>query len=80
MPRNLPPAQQPVTYQSGILQNIWVKWFDLIARAVTLIRIDGSLEMPSIADADAVNNSLYFSTTQSKLVYKDAGGVVNALY
>ena len=41
---------------------------------------DGSLAIVSLADADAVNNSLYFSTTQAKLVYKDNNGVINNLY
>lgn len=80
MPFNQPPVQNEITFESGIAQNVWVKWFGLVSDAVRLIRIDGSLEMPSIADAKAVNNSLYFSTTQSKLVYKDAGGTVNDLY
>ncbi len=34
----------------------------------------------SSADADAPNNSLYYSTDSSKAVYKDAGGVVHDLY
>lgn len=34
----------------------------------------------SSADADAPNNSIYFSTDSSKLVYKDAGGTPNDLY
>ena len=29
---------------------------------------------------DAANNSLYYSETQSKLVYKDGAGAVNVLY
>ena len=36
--------------------------------------------MPSSANADAANNSLYYSTDSSKLVYKDSGGTVYALY
>lgn len=35
---------------------------------------------PSFADADAPNNSIYYSTTASKLVYKDAGSTVHNLY
>jgi len=31
-------------------------------------------------DAAAPNNSIYYSSTQSKLVYKDSGGTVNNLY
>jgi len=44
------------------------------------IRTDGSFKPPSLADAEAQNNSIYYSTTQSKLVYKDSGGIVNDLY
>jgi len=35
---------------------------------------------PSLSDAAAANNTIYYSTTASKLVYKDGAGVVNALY
>lgn len=34
----------------------------------------------SSADADAPNNSIYYSTDSTKLVYKDSLGVVNDLY
>jgi hypothetical protein len=34
----------------------------------------------SLADSAAQVNSIYYSTDQNKLVYKDAGGVVNDLY
>ena len=44
--------------------------------------IDGSgFSTPvSSADAAAPNNSIYYSTDASKLVYKDSGGSVNNLY
>lgn len=32
------------------------------------------------ADADAPNNTIYYSTTANKLVFKDSGGTVNDLY
>ena len=35
---------------------------------------------PSVADANAPNSTLYYSSTASKLVWKDSGGVVNNLY
>ena len=35
---------------------------------------------PSMADSAAANNSVYFSTTANKLVYKDSSGTVNNLY
>lgn len=36
--------------------------------------------IPQISDASATNNCIYYSTTQSKLCYKDPGGTVNPLY
>jgi hypothetical protein len=36
--------------------------------------------IPTYADADAPNSTLYFSSTASKLVWKDSSGVVNNLY
>lgn len=40
----------------------------------------GAVTIGSSTDAAAANSTLYYSTTQSKLVWKDAGGVVNNLY
>lgn len=40
----------------------------------------GAIKVATIADADAPNSSLYYSSTASKLVWKDSGGVVNNLY
>lgn len=34
----------------------------------------------SSTDADAPNSSIYYSTTGSKLSFKDSGGTVHALY
>lgn len=45
-----------------------------------LIRGDGSIQPVELTDAGAVNNSIYYSTTQNALVYKDSGGSVNTLY
>jgi hypothetical protein len=33
-----------------------------------------------LSDSSAANNTIYYSTTQSKLVYKDSGGSVHDLY
>lgn len=35
---------------------------------------------PTIQDANSLNNSVYFSSDASKLVYKDISGVVHSLY
>lgn len=50
------------------------------ATVLSAIKLDGSWQPASLADSAATKNSLYYSTTQSKLVYKDSGGVVNNLY
>jgi hypothetical protein len=43
--------------------------------------ISGGYFIPvSSADADAPNNSIYFSTDANKLAYKDSLGSVNDLY
>lgn len=44
------------------------------------LNLTGGLIAGSMADSVAPNNSLYFSTTASKLAYKDAGGSVHTLY
>jgi hypothetical protein len=40
----------------------------------------GAFRPPSLADSSANNGTIYYSTTQSKLVYKDSSGTVNNLY
>jgi hypothetical protein len=54
--------------------------FQGTAESEMLIRGDGSIKPVQIADAAAENDSIYYSTTASKLVYKDPGGVVRNLY
>ncbi len=44
------------------------------------IRGDGTIKPAILIDADASNNSIYYSTDQSKLVYKDGAGAVQDLY
>jgi hypothetical protein len=41
---------------------------------------DGSVTPASLADTSAANNTIYYSTTASKLVFKDSAGTVNVLY
>ena len=40
----------------------------------------GAVRPASIADSSAPTNAIYYSTTASKLVYKDSSGTVNNLY
>lgn len=46
----------------------------------TIIDTNGYPTPKSSTDANAPNNSIYYSTDASKLVYKDSGGTANALY
>jgi hypothetical protein len=56
------------------------EWKDSSDAVLSQVRADGSFQFASLADASAANNSLYYSTTQSKLVYKDSSGTVTPLY
>lgn len=47
---------------------------------IVSIRSNGAIMPATLADADAANNSIYYSSTASRLVYKDGAGVVNNLY
>jgi len=49
----------------------------LVLRKITLI---GGIVPASMADTVAENGTIYYSTTASKLVYKDLSGTVNNLY
>lgn len=83
MPLNPPPTQNEVLRDVNnrrLLTQVWQLWFDSIRNLVVGINNDGSFSPSQLADADAANNSIYYSTTQSKLVYKDPGGTVNDLY
>lgn len=50
------------------------------AAVLTSFTDNGAWKPASLADANADNGSVYYSTDQSKLVYKDSAGVVNDLY
>lgn len=44
------------------------------------IRPSGAIRPATITDSAAENNTLYYSSTTNKLVYKDSSGTVNNLY
>jgi hypothetical protein len=56
------------------------EWQNNAGTVLSAIKPDGSIQPASMADSAATNNSIYYSTTASKLVYKDAAGTVNNLY
>jgi hypothetical protein len=58
----------------------YLAWFGRGGSFLSGIDRTGAYQPASLADADAANSTVYYSTTQSKLVYKDGGGVVNDLY
>ena len=47
---------------------------------LTNLTASGYISVGTLTDAAAPNNSIYYSSTQSKLVYKNSGGTVNVLY
>jgi len=53
---------------------------DSSGNALAAIDSTGAFEPASMADEDAPQNAIYFSTTTSKLAYKDASGTVHTLY
>lgn len=71
--RNVP-TQVPFIDRNGKVSQPWVLFFSLLAKDVA------GWQPPNFADADATENTVYYSTTASKLVYKDSGGTVHNLY
>jgi hypothetical protein len=71
----------PTVVSQNVLTQTADNWQALDAGGGTLvaIRANGSIAVVSLADSAAVDNSLYYSATQSKLVYK-IGGVANPLH
>lgn len=56
------------------------EWQDSSGTALASIAKNGAFVPASLADTDAANGTIYYSTDASKLVYKDSGGTVNNLY
>jgi hypothetical protein len=62
-------------------QNTYVQqWEDDAGTILAGIHPAGGFKPVHLAEASAANDSLYYCTTHSKMEYKDAAGVVNALY
>lgn len=80
MPLSQPPVQSPVVGGDNMMFSTWRIWIDALRRIIAPLNSDGSISPVSIGDADAANNTIYYSTDAAKLVYKDAGGTVHNLY
>ncbi len=53
---------------------------DSSANPLMAIKVDGSMQPVSLSDSSATNNSIYYSTTQGKLCFKDLSGTAQPLY
>ena len=72
----IPLVVQGAASQTANLQ----EWQNSTRIPLSSVKADGSYQPARLADSAATNNSMYYSTTQSKLVYKDSSGIVNLLY
>lgn len=61
------------TTATALQANAWYIFNDLLATSTPQ-------NFPTVADANAPNSTLYYSSTASKLVWKDSAGAVNNLY
>ena len=61
-------------------QSVPIQKWQVAGSDVASISSNGGFTPASMADASAANGTIYYSTTAGKLVFKDSGGVVNALY
>ena len=71
---------QELTIAHKGVHSITVGWDGEVLTLRKLILTSGGIVPAHMADASAENDTIYYSTTANKLVYKDAGGVVNNLY
>lgn len=67
---------QGASGQTGNLQ----EWQDSSGTVLSAVKSNGAIQPATLTDAAAPNNSIYYSSTQSKLVYKNSAGTVNLLY
>ena len=56
------------------------EWQDSSNAVISAIAKNGAFKPAQLADAAAENGTIYYSTTASKLVFKDLAGNVQALY
>ena len=57
-----------------------IEWQNSAGSVLSAFKANAAWQPAALADADAANGTVYYSTTASKLVFKDSGGVVSALY
>lgn len=70
-----------LTVQGAVSQSVPVQeWRDSGNAVMTAIRNNGGFMPATLSDGAAANNTLYFSSTQDKLCYKDSTGTVQTLH
>ena len=57
-----------------------LSFFNILAERAGSVDENNALVPATLADSEARNGTIYYSSTQSKLVFKDNFGVVNDLY
>lgn len=65
---------------SGLQGGTTNEYYHLTSAQISNLHDPSAINPASLADENASNNLIYFSTTANKLVYKDAGGQVHALH
>ncbi len=68
------------TSSTNVKQNFFVYNNEYSTNYKKVATVQNGIQPVSLADASAPNSTLYYSTTQSKLCYKDSGGTVQVLY
>ena len=77
---NLSPLAQWLEQELWPYLNLIFTSDNKLKQLIGVLDSDNCIIPARLADADAANNRIYYSTTASKLVYKDSSGTVNALY
>ena len=71
----IPLYQQPIVSEGNkLVDRVWYNFFNDIFNKTKFITPQ------QLDDASAPNNTIYYSISYTKLVYKDVNGVVNVLY
>ncbi len=76
----IPDGIRPILEKAGLIALfLWLAQ-DFTSWVSNWIWPDNSFKPPHLADSIANNDSMYYSTTASKMVYKDSAGAVHNLY
>jgi phosphoribosyl-AMP cyclohydrolase len=67
-----PPIKAPVTNEKGMVTSVWEPFFILLAQ--------DNMKPESTTNTLAKKNTIFYSTTDSKLSFKDSSGTVHNLY